>query len=76
MANQANIFNQNPRGRQRLPEGVNWIAGAGAPTVNVTGLGVCGVGSQYTDTTAGKLYICTATDGSTTITWVTVGSQT
>lgn len=51
------------------------IQGAGAPTTNVTGLGIAVVGNQYIDTTAGKLYICTATDGSTTIAWTVVGTQ-
>lgn len=51
------------------------IKGAGAPTVNVTGVGVAQIGDQYIDTTAGKLYIVTATNGSTTITWTLVGSQ-
>lgn len=36
----------------------------------------CRVGSQATDVTNGKLYICTATNGSTTSTWVVVGTQT
>ncbi len=38
--------------------------------------GQCAVGSQAVDTTNGKLYICTATNGSTTSTWVVVGAQT
>lgn len=54
----------------------NGLTGAGAPTADVTGLGVAIVGDQYTDTTAGKLYICTATNGTSTITWAVVGSQT
>ena len=37
--------------------------------------GNCVVGSLAVDTTAGKLYICTATNGSTTSTWVVVGTQ-
>lgn len=36
----------------------------------------CVVGSLGVDSTAGKLYICTATNGSTTSTWVVVGTQT
>jgi hypothetical protein len=47
-----------------------------APTVNVTYLGTARVGSLLIDTTNGKLYICTATNGTSTITWVSVGSQT
>jgi hypothetical protein len=50
--------------------------GAGAPTVNVTLLGVAGIGDLYSDTTNGKLYICTATNGTSTITWTVVGTQT
>lgn len=49
---------------------------AGAPTVNVTGLGQAQVGDQLVDTTNGKLYICTATNGTSTITWTVVGAQT
>jgi hypothetical protein len=48
---------------------------AGAPTNNVTYLGQAQVGSLLIDTVAGKLWICTATNGSTTITWTVVGSQ-
>lgn len=51
------------------------LSGAGAPTVNVTGLGASGVGDEYVDITAGKLYICTATNGTSTITWTVVGTQ-
>jgi hypothetical protein len=36
---------------------VRQIYGAGAPTDGVTGANVAGVGSRYTDTTAGKLYL-------------------
>jgi hypothetical protein len=49
---------------------------AGAPTNNVTQLGNAVVGSLLIDTTGGKLYICTATNGTSTVTWVSVGSQT
>jgi hypothetical protein len=48
----------------------------GAPTVNVTLLGIAGIGDLYSDTTNGKLYICTATNGTSTITWTVVGTQT
>lgn len=34
------------------------------------------VGSLLLDTTNGKLYICTATNGTSTITWTVVGAQT
>ncbi len=49
---------------------------AGAPTVDVTFLGTAMVGSLLIDTTNGKLYICTATNGTSTITWTVVGTQT
>jgi hypothetical protein len=49
---------------------------SGAPTNNVTQLGRAIVGSLLVDTTNGKAYICTATNGTSTITWVSVGSQT
>lgn len=35
----------------------------------------CAVGSLGVDTTNGKEYICTASNGSTTSTWAVVGSQ-
>jgi hypothetical protein len=34
------------------------------------------IGSTAKDVTGGKLYICTATNGTTTATWVVVGVQT
>jgi hypothetical protein len=37
--------------------------------------GACIVGSLAIDTTNGKLYICTATNGTTTSTWTVVGAQ-
>lgn len=49
--------------------------GAGAPTANVTLLGEAGIGDLYSDTTNGKLYIVTATNGTSTITWTVVGTQ-
>jgi hypothetical protein len=49
---------------------------AGAPTNNVTYLGRAQVGSLLTDNVNGKLYICTATNGTSTITWTVVGAQT
>lgn len=51
------------------------LRNAGAPTVNVTYLGVAVVGSNLIDTTNGKQYICTATNGTSTITWTVVGAQ-
>jgi hypothetical protein len=38
--------------------------------------GLCRVGSLAINTTAGVLYICTATNGTTTATWTVVGTQT
>jgi hypothetical protein len=52
------------------------LRNAGAPTNNVTFLGIAVVGSKLVDTTNGKLYICTATNGTSTITWTVVGAQT
>ena len=52
------------------------LRNAGAPTVNVTFLGIAVVGSKLIDTTNGKDYICTATNGTSTITWTVVGAQT
>lgn len=51
------------------------LLNAGAPTANVTYLGVAQVGSLLIDTTGGKLYICTATNGTSTVTWTVVGAQ-
>ena len=51
------------------------LKGAAAPTVNVTGLGTAGIGDQFIDTVAGKLYICTATNSTSTIVWTVVGTQ-
>jgi len=52
------------------------LRNGGAPVVNVTYLGVAVVGSQYIDATNGKAYICTATNGTSTIVWTVVGAQT
>jgi hypothetical protein len=74
-----NASNTMPGSRQRMAAGSNATlsstSGAGAPTVNVTGLGSATVGSLYTDTTAGELYICTATNGTSTIVWTVVGTR-
>ena len=51
------------------------LSAAGAPTVNVTGLGVALVGDTYQDATSGSLYICTATNKTSTITWALVATQ-
>jgi hypothetical protein len=63
---------QGPTGLLGAP-----LLNAGAPTSGAggTGLGIAKVGSRLLDTTNGKLYIATATDFTTTITWVSVGSQ-
>ena len=51
------------------------LTNAGAPTNNVTKLGQAVVGSQLIDQSSGRLYICTATNGTSTITWTVTGSQ-
>jgi hypothetical protein len=51
------------------------LLNAGVPVVNVTYVGIASVGSLLIDTTNGKLYICTATNGTSTVTWTVVGSQ-
>lgn len=38
--------------------------------------GQCVIGSEAVDTTNGKRYSCTATNGTSTSTWVVTGSQT
>lgn len=48
---------------------------AGALATNDFAAGLV-VGRQAVDTTNGKLYICTVTNGTTTSTWVVVGAQT
>jgi len=51
------------------------IQNAGAPAANDYA-GQVVIGGQLIDTTNGKAYICTATNGTTTATWVVVGAQT
>jgi hypothetical protein len=46
----------------------------GAPGANFLA-GTCVVGSLLIDTSAGQLWQCTATNGTSTATWVKVGSQ-
>jgi len=48
---------------------------AGAPAANF-GAGIVRIGAQYVNITNGVRYTCTATNGSTTATWVIVGVQT
>lgn len=52
------------------------LKAAGAPTANVTGLGQLSVGDFYVNTTTGVLSIVTATNGTSTIAFATVGAQT
>jgi hypothetical protein len=47
---------------------------AGDPAANLLA-GTCVVGSLLINTTTGRLFICTATNGTTTATWALVGSQ-
>ena len=56
--------------------GVREFKGATAPVTDTTHVGVAAIGDRYTDTATGKLYVVTATNGSTTITWTAVGTQT
>lgn len=51
------------------------IKNAGAPGSNALA-GQVALGGLLIDTTNAKLYICTATNGSTTATWTVVGTQT
>jgi hypothetical protein len=50
------------------------FTGAGAPAANFLA-GTVVVGSMLINTQTGVLYICTATNGSTTATWTAVGAQ-
>lgn len=51
------------------------IVNAGAPGANAYA-GQVRLGGLLVDTTNAKLYICTATNGSSTATWTVVGAQT
>lgn len=51
------------------------VGAAGAPTTNVTGLGTLRVGDLYVNETNGVLYIVTATNSTSTITFAVVGAQ-
>jgi hypothetical protein len=58
------------------PDGVRRnIVKAGAPSANEFA-GQVALGGLLTDVTNAKLYICTATNGSSTATWTVVGAQT
>jgi hypothetical protein len=64
-----------PSGTKLYGNGLNQpYLNAGAPGANFLA-GSAAVGSLLIDTTGGKLYICTATNGSTTATWTVVGTQ-
>jgi hypothetical protein len=60
---------QPPDGLQRS------IVNAGAPGANAYA-GQVALGGLLIDVTNAKLYICTATNGTTTATWTVVGAQT
>ena len=47
---------------------------AGAPAANF-GAGDVAIGGEYINLTNGVRYTCTATNGTTTATWVIVGAQ-
>jgi hypothetical protein len=51
------------------------IINAGAPGANAYA-GQVALGGLLVDITNAKLYICTATNGTTTATWTVVGTQT
>lgn len=70
-----------PGSRERLSAGYSQgeygpFINEGAPTNDDTLVGTAVVGSLLIDTTNGKLYICTATNGTDEITWTVVGAQT
>jgi hypothetical protein len=54
----------------------NVLLNAGAPRGNETFLGRAVVGSLLIDTTNGNLYICTATNRTSTITWSAIETET
>lgn len=51
------------------------IVKAGAPSANEFA-GQVALGGMLVDVTNAKLYICTATNGTSTATWTVVGAQT
>jgi hypothetical protein len=64
------------QGRNRTGGGgVRFFKNAGAPTNDTTYVGVAAKGDLLVDTTNGVLYIVTATNGSTTVTYTKVGTQ-
>lgn len=56
-------------------DATNPIPKAGALAANDFADGAY-IGRTAVDTTTGKLYVCTATNGTTTATWAIVGTQT
>jgi hypothetical protein len=48
------------------------LTGAGAPAANYMA-GVVRVGAQYINATTGVVYVCTATNGTSTATWTVLG---
>lgn len=74
-------FNTLPNVRHRGAAGMNAsgslgpYANDGAPVTDDTLVGTAEVGTLLIDTTNGVLYICTATNGTSTITWTVVGTQ-
>jgi hypothetical protein len=52
------------------------FSGEGAPVADETEVGVAAIGDRYTNTTNGKVYVVTATNGDDEITWTVVGTQT
>lgn len=54
---------------------INQLSGAGAPAANL-GAGTVKIGDLYVNTTNGSLYSVTATNGTTTVTWSLVATQT
>jgi len=66
-----------PTGGSLMPsDGIQrQIVKAGAPSANEFA-GRVRLGGLLVDITGAKLYICTATNGSTTATWTVVGTQT
>lgn len=54
----------------------NLFSISGAPVANTTLVGQAAIGDLLVNRANGTVYVCTATNGSTTITWTVVGSQT
>ncbi len=67
------ILASNPS--SALNDAVKPIRKAGIPATNEFAAGLS-IGDTAVDTTTGKLYVATATNGTTTSTWALVGGQT